>query len=297
MLPPTWMQDVGVPSGWISDINRPSDLVRTAPRLLLPCTAEVLLSAASGELLPPPSAPPDEPVRGQKGNEGNGGGAAGRDPAAALGAHHAVLQAPSFGLQTGDVLLEPSHLLPTLLLHTLPLCSPLAKLHPSGQKEQVDNQLERIPRFQHSTEEKKKHARRWNVVRTERRPEERRRLFLDAPGLQGLTHQLVHVLLVVCGLLLQGVLGVQQLLLQITDLAQRTSPSRLERHSRRKRSVYLSVRPLPVGLGRVLLVPQQRLQLRDGAAQSGHLRSSRRQGPEQNTISTAVRGPRNNLLV
>lgn len=37
-------------------------------------------------------------------------------------------------------------------------------------------------------------------------------------GLFGLTHQLIAVLLVVCRLLLQGVLGVQELLLQVTDL-------------------------------------------------------------------------------
>lgn len=73
-----------------------------------------------------------------------------------------------------------------------------------------------------------------------------------------LTHQFIGVLLVVCRLLLQGVLGVQELLLQVTDLAERRascSASSLPASQQKDGSIYLSVRPRPVGLGGVVLVP------------------------------------------
>lgn len=94
-------------------------------------------------------------------------------------------------------------------------------------------------------------------------------------GLSCLTHQFIGVLLAVCRLLLQGVLGVQELLLQVRDLAGRRVPSCSVSSDpaspQEDSSLYLSVRPLPVGLGGLILVPQQRLQLRDGAVQPGHL--------------------------
>lgn len=73
------------------------------------------------------------------------------------------------------------------------------------------------------------------------------------------THQFIGVLLAVCCLLLHGIPGVQELLLQLTDLAERRAPScsvSSDPASRQKDgSIYLSVRPLPVGLGGVILVP------------------------------------------
>lgn len=91
----------------------------------------------------------------------------------------------------------------------------------------------------------------------------------------GATHQFMGVLLVVHRLLLQGVPGVQELLLQLTDLAETSAAScsaSSDPASRPKLGgVYLSVRPLPVGRGGLILVPEQRLQLSDGAVQSGHL--------------------------
>lgn len=77
-------------------------------------------------------------------------------------------------------------------------------------------------------------------------------------GLFCLTHQFISVLLLVCCLLLQGVLGIQELLLQVTDLAERRAPScsvSSDPASQQDGSIYLSVRPLPVGLGGVILVP------------------------------------------
>lgn len=58
-------------------------------------------------------------------------------------AHQVLLQPPPVCLQSGDVLLELSQLLLTLLLQMNPLCSPLVKLNQPGQKDTLDTKLNR----------------------------------------------------------------------------------------------------------------------------------------------------------